>query len=549
MFKKFLISWIAVLTSLSSSAFAQSVDFDTTYSTLIDQVITEATVSTQNPRDAISSKGSTTFSIRSSDSEMNISAQVSYNHITQERKAWTYSEGNVAIDSTIGIGFFDELGIDTMKLQGNIDFKLTPTTAFIKINSLSLNTSALPEEIRSDVDTMIAALLNKAQGKWIRILLPKELRDEIKAGQEFSPQAIINLLKEYPLVKNAGYKNNAFSVELNTDHIMALLIKYDLIGSQEEYESMFDRQTYDEYLEEEKNYYPDTFKSESEFNALTYEDYIELFKEMNSYDLILTSKEYRTLMNAFDKNSSEFLSLVKLTFPSEQIALPEDLTDELILEYLKEEYPEELTTHSIEEVWYYDSILSSDTLPRKSEFEQLDYATFLSENFSISSKEDFLSNQKDWNEYVEENYNPEMVKKEMRAFISQLPIQGTLSATDTPTLQLTTKATQDFPLNSSLSINNNNLRVSGEMKEYTDYGDGDRSASTTKFSASLQSKNNVVNYALDLSVIDTSSWYEPSSFLVNISGNESYSIKENYKFIRPKGAINGNRLFSSLDLF
>ena len=522
------------MTTLSSSGFAQSFDFDTTYTTLIDQVITEATLSTQNARDAIASQGSTTFSIRSSDDDINISAQVSYNHITQEKKIGTYSEGNVTIDSSIGISLFDELGIDTMKLQGNVDFKLTPTTVFIKINTLSLNTNALPEEIKSEVDTMIAALLNKAQGKWIRILLPKELKDELKAGQEFSPQAIIELLKEYPLVKNAGYKNNAFSVELNTDHIMALLIKYDLIGSQEEYESMFDRQTYEEYLEEEKSYYPDTFKSESEFNALTYEEYITLFEDIHSYDLILTPKEYRTLMNAFDNNSSEFLSLVKLTFPSEHIALPDELTDEWALEYLQEEYPEELTTHSIEEVWYYDSILSSETLPRKSEFEQLDYGTFLSETFSISSKEDFLLNQQDWNEYVEKNYNPETIKKEMRAFISQLPIQGTLSATDTPTLQLTTKATQEFPLNSSLSINSNNLRVSGEMKTSYDYGDGDRSASTTTFSASLQSNNNVVHYALDLSVLDTSSWYEPSVFLVNISGNESYSIKENYTFIRPK---------------
>ena len=176
----------------------------------------------------------------------------------------------------------DELSIRDLKIQGNIDFKLTPTTAFLKINSLSFNTSALPADIKSDVDTMIAAFLSKTQNQWIRILLPKELRDELKSGQEFSPQAIITLLKQYPLVKNAGYKNNAFSVQLDTDHIMELLEKYDLIGSEEEYKSMFDQQSYEEYLQEQKNNYPDTFKSESEFNALTYPEYINLFKQIHA---------------------------------------------------------------------------------------------------------------------------------------------------------------------------------------------------------------------------------------------------------------------------
>ena len=428
----------------------------------------------------------------------------------------------------------DELSIRDLKIQGNIDFKLTPTTAFLKINSLSFNTSALPADIKSDVDTMIAAFLSKAQNKWIRILLPKELRDELKSGQEFSPQAIITLLKQYPLVKNAGYKNNAFSVQLDTDHIMELLEKYDLIGSEEEYKSMLDQQSYEEYLQEQKNNYPDTFKSDSEFNVLTYPEYINLFKQIHASSLILTFKQQRELMKAFDTNSKEFVSLVKIIFPQDYIATDEDLADESIIQYLKEYYTEEFKTHTLEEVWYYDDILSAIVIPTQSKFEKMSYDTFLSDTYDIDNKEDFLVHQKDWNEYVEEHYNPETVKQEFKSFLNSLPVQGTLSTTDSPTLQLTTKATEDFPLNSSLSINNNTFRISGELKQSEDYGDGDKSSTITKFSTSLQSKNNTLHYALDLSVIDTSSWYEPSSFLLKVSGNESYSIQENYQFIRPK---------------
>ena len=45
---------------------------------------------------------------------------------------------------------------------------------------------------------------------------------------------------------------------------------------------MLDQQSYEEYLQEQKNNYPDTFKSDSEFNVLTYPEYINLFKQIHA---------------------------------------------------------------------------------------------------------------------------------------------------------------------------------------------------------------------------------------------------------------------------
>lgn len=56
MFKKLLVSGVAVFTTLSSSGFAQSVSFDETYNKLIDQVVSEQIFSTNKSSDAISSE-------------------------------------------------------------------------------------------------------------------------------------------------------------------------------------------------------------------------------------------------------------------------------------------------------------------------------------------------------------------------------------------------------------------------------------------------------------------------------------------------------------
>ena len=134
-------------------------------------------------------------------------------------------------------------------------------------------------------------------------------------------------------------------------------------------------------------------------------------------------------MKAFDTNSKEFVSLVKIISPQDYIATDEDLADESIIQYLKEYYTEEFKTYTLEEVWYYDDILSAIVIPTQSKFEKMSYDTFLSDTYDIDNKEDFLANQKDWNEYVEEHYNPETVKQEFKSFINSLPVQGTLSTT------------------------------------------------------------------------------------------------------------------------
>ena len=87
------------------------------------------------------------------------------------------------------------------------------------------------------------------------------------------------------------------------------------------------------------------------------------------------------------------------------------------------------------------------------------------------------------------------------------------------------------------------------MKDSMDYGDGAQSTTDTKFSASIQSHNNSLQYDVNFSLLNNPSWYEPSSLLFNISGKESYKIHENYKFIRPKGAISNTRFFSSFHIF
>ena len=119
-------------------------------------------------------------------------------------------------------------------------------------------------------------------------------------------------------------------------------------------------------------------------------------------------------MKAFDTNSKEFVSLVKIIFPQDYIATDEDLADESIIQYLKEYYTEEFKTHTLEEEWYYDDILSAIVIPTQSKFDKMSYYTFLSDTQEIDNKKDFLAHQKDWNEYVEEHYNPETVRQEFK---------------------------------------------------------------------------------------------------------------------------------------
>ena len=88
-------------------------------------------------------------------------------------------------------------------------------------------------------------------------------------------------------------------------------------------------------------------------------------------------------MKAFDTNSKEFVSLVKMIFPPDYIATDEDLADESVIQYLKEYYTEEFKTYTLEEVWYYDDILSAIVIPTQSKFEKMSYDTFLSDTYDI----------------------------------------------------------------------------------------------------------------------------------------------------------------------
>ena len=56
MFKKSIITGMALLTSLSSSGLAQSVDFNTTYNNLIEQVVSESTLTPTKSTDALASQ-------------------------------------------------------------------------------------------------------------------------------------------------------------------------------------------------------------------------------------------------------------------------------------------------------------------------------------------------------------------------------------------------------------------------------------------------------------------------------------------------------------
>lgn len=56
MFKKSIITGMALLTSFSSSGLAQSVDFNTTYNNLIDQAVSESTLTPTKSTDALASQ-------------------------------------------------------------------------------------------------------------------------------------------------------------------------------------------------------------------------------------------------------------------------------------------------------------------------------------------------------------------------------------------------------------------------------------------------------------------------------------------------------------
>ncbi len=535
--------------------------FQNTYSRLVSQLLSEDLVVS----DTIANNNSLKINISNTESENNMSIKwnIIYNHITQTKINWIYQEWTLNFNLTISI---DVLELDNIILQGSMEFKATPVHAFIKINNINTYTHTDASDIQTEILVFFTEQIKSLQWQRIHFKIPDEYHDSIKTSASISPAQLMSTLQTYPIIENAWYHNNIFTIKLHTDNIITLLKTHNIINLEEEYNTMKESRTYEEYHNDMMSRY-DHILSETEFKNLWYEQYIDLLKEHHSYNTYITKKQYRHLKKLYNTNEQEFIRQMEdfiFTHTSYTIEDIEEMKERIreypgidtewvrIEEDVNSNNSLSLSTAQLEHnitLETYSSILwRFDLLPSIVDFDAMHYDDFLLSIYDIKSKDAFLADQQEWNNHVEEEYHPEILQKEFADFLKSLNIQWSLSTDDVPSLTMYISPSENMPFEGKLLINQNTIALSGSSQEKYDYEDGDYEDVQMTLSASIHSTDNThLTYNIDTTIKQTSSWYNPSQFLLSVSGETSYTIPHNYRFKRPDQAKSMDEIISTYE--
>lgn len=220
--KKILSLAIACCAFISVS-FAQSASFEETYARLIDSINTTPSATQSG---AIASSGSMNTSLTITDTYSSgywsANITIAYSVISSESKKWPNIEMKLNIDSKFN-GSLEDQTINNMKIQAQGDIILTPTMAYMRLESLSIDTSKLPLELQGYGDMMMGYAKTHLMNKWIKTRLPKEMWINAQTPTKVTIDTIIQIIKKYPIVKNIGYANNAFAVRFDSNNIAKVM--------------------------------------------------------------------------------------------------------------------------------------------------------------------------------------------------------------------------------------------------------------------------------------------------------------------------------------
>lgn len=218
---KKILSLVVVILS-TSITYAQSLSFQENYTALINQiaVLPSATGATN-------SSGHATIGMNFEagvNNKWSLQIAIDYDVIVNMGAKWASTEMKFNSDTILN-GSIEWQSINNIHLSFDGHLILTPQAIYIKVSKLSFDMSKLPWEIQETINTMNTYAQKNLLNTWIKVPLTKEMQEALQQGSAVNPQAIIALIQQYPIVKNAWYTNGNYAVTLNARNIANIINK------------------------------------------------------------------------------------------------------------------------------------------------------------------------------------------------------------------------------------------------------------------------------------------------------------------------------------
>lgn len=218
---KKILSLVVVILS-TSITYAQSLSFQENYTALINQIaVLPSTTGATN------SSGHATIGMNFEagvNNKWSLQIAIDYDVIVNMGAKWASTEMKFNSDTILN-GSIEWQSIDNIHLSFDGHLILTPQAIYIKVSKLSFDMSKLPWEIQETINTMNSYAQKNLLNTWIKVPLTKEMQEAFQQGSAVNPQTIINLIQQYPIVKNAWYINGNYAVTLNARNIANIINK------------------------------------------------------------------------------------------------------------------------------------------------------------------------------------------------------------------------------------------------------------------------------------------------------------------------------------
>lgn len=221
---KRLLLIAGIFISIMNYSFAESGNFEQTYTKLIDEITVQ--LPTLNSGNALNSSGRSTISINldaGDNNKWSLKLLIDYDSVTSTSKRWTSMEMKLNINSTLH-GSIEWQNINNLNMIVDGQLRIAPGVMYFKLDNFSVDTSQFPLEFQWYADMIVWYIKSGVIGKRIRVVLPKEIAQSLKQSTNtISPQTIIAALKQYPLIKNTEYKDHMFFVSLHKENIIKII--------------------------------------------------------------------------------------------------------------------------------------------------------------------------------------------------------------------------------------------------------------------------------------------------------------------------------------
>lgn len=236
--KKIIVCWLSSL-ALIWYTFAQSTgSFEATYARLIDQIAIETPTATLNS--ALATSGNSIFTLiinAGPEGSWKIQFNLDYTTITSMSKNQkTNTEASVKLQGLFD-GNIGDIKIDNLWVNIAGDITVTSRMMYFRLRAFTIDTSKLPTEMQGYGEMIAGYIKSTILNKWIKQPITKDMNVTLALsadGEKISPQLMVNLIKQYPIVKNISYINNNYNLKLNEKNIAKVINQINTLQWKEE---------------------------------------------------------------------------------------------------------------------------------------------------------------------------------------------------------------------------------------------------------------------------------------------------------------------------